>query len=95
MKNYELMTITKLSLGEEGARALSNEVKDLVNKFKGTVLNDDFWGKRKYAYTLNGETEGFYDVIKLEMPAEEMPKFKAKLNMQDKVVRYLVIADAK
>jgi small subunit ribosomal protein S6 len=92
MKNYELMTITKVDLGEDGARNLSNDIKDLISNFTGKVLNSDFWGKRKFAYELDGTTEGFYDVITFEMPADQMPKFEAKLKLLESLTRYLVTA---
>ena len=93
MKNYELMTIAKLNIGEDGARNLSNDVKDMISKFKGKILNDDFWGKRKFAYEINGATEGFYDVITFEMSTGDLLKLKSKLNLMEGLVRYLVTAE--
>ena len=93
MKSYELMTITKFNTGEEGARNISNEIKDLISKQKGKVMNDDFWGKRKFAFKVGAETEGFYDVIKFEMEPEEVEKMQLKLKTMDSLVRYLVTAE--
>ncbi len=90
MNSYEIMTITELSLGEEGARTLSNSIKDLVNSFKGKVNDSNFWGKRKYAYEIKHIKEGFYDVIKFEMSPTEVPALKAKLSLVKGLVRYLV-----
>ncbi|HLC93560.1 MAG TPA: 30S ribosomal protein S6 [Patescibacteria group bacterium] len=93
MKAYEIMTITKLDMGEEGARTLSNSIKDLIGQYKGKVLDSNFWGKRKFAYKLNNNTEGFYDVITFEMSQDNMPKLESKLNLTDGLIRYLVTAD--
>ena len=84
------MTIASVKLGEDGARNLSNDIKDLVTKHKGKVLDSNFWGKRKFAYPIKHEVEGYYDVINFEMPADGMPKFKAKLDSLDGLLRYLV-----
>lgn len=94
MKKYELMTIAKISLNEDGARALSNSIKDLISSTKGKVLNSDFWGKRKFAYEINGSQEGFYEVILFEAEPSSLDNFKTKLNLQDGLVRYLVTATA-
>jgi small subunit ribosomal protein S6 len=93
MTNYELMTISKIAIGEEGARNLSNDIKDLISKYKGKVLDSNFWGKRKFAYKIEHETEGYYDIINFEMPAESMPVFESKLNLIEGLIRYLVTAD--
>ncbi len=90
MKRYELMTISKLGLTEDGARSLSNNVKDSISGFNGKVLDDNFWGKRKFAYAINKDKEGFYNVISLEMDPVNMPKFKEKLNLIEGLVRYLI-----
>ena len=56
-------------------------------------MNDDFWGKRKFAFKVGAETEGFYDVIKFEMEPEEVEKMQLKLKTMDSLVRYLVTAE--
>lgn len=95
MKKYELMTIINIKLGEDGARDLSNTIKDMVTSLKGKVLDSDFWGKRKFSYVVEGEEEGFYEVMQLEMPPASLIEFKEKLNLNDDLVRYLVIATEK
>ena len=91
MKKYELMTITNGRLSEESARSLSNSIKDLILTSGGKVLNSDFWGKRKYAYEIKGQTEGWYDVINFDGVEASVSKIKQKLNIIDDLVRYLVI----
>ena len=90
MRKYELMTIAKITLGEDGARALSNSVKDLISANKGTTLNSDFWGKRKLAYEIKHDTEAFYEVIEFETEPDSIDNLKAKLNLQEGLVRYII-----
>ncbi|HLB52019.1 30S ribosomal protein S6 [candidate division WWE3 bacterium RIFCSPHIGHO2_12_FULL_38_15] len=92
MRKYEIMTIAKSKLGEDGSRNLSNSVKDLVSSFKGTVLDNNFMGKRKLAYPLKRESEAFYDVINFELEPAELSGFKTKLNLVDDLLRYLITA---
>jgi small subunit ribosomal protein S6 len=95
MKKYELMTIANIKLGEEGARDLSNTIKDAVTDLSGKVLDSEFWGKRKFAYLVNNEEEGFYEVLQLEMPPAGLIQLKDKLNLQDNLVRYLIVTTGK
>lgn len=90
MKEYELMTITKISLGEDGARSISNQIKDLISSGKGKVLDSDLWGKRKFSYEINHESEGRYEVIKFEANPQFIPELNSKLNYIDGLVRFLV-----
>jgi small subunit ribosomal protein S6 len=90
MKKYEIMTISDQDLGEDGARDISNKIKDLISANKGKVLDSDFWGKRALAYEINHKNEGFYEVINFEIDPDSMAKFKQKLNLINGLVRYLI-----
>lgn len=86
------MTIYKLTLGEEGARNLSNTVKDLISSLGGKVLDSTFMGKRRFAYQIKNDKEGYYDVVSFESTPESVKKLKEKLNLTDSLVRYLITA---
>ena len=89
---YELMTITKIDLGEEKAKEVSKKVQELISSLEGKVNKDDFWGKRKFAYEVEHTTEGYYDVLTFELSASKVAKLKAKLNLMQDVLRYLITA---
>jgi len=89
---YELMTITKIDLGEEKAKEVSKNVQDLIVSLGGKVTKKDFWGKRKLAYEVSHSTEGYYDVMTFEMESGSISKLKAKLNLTQEILRYLVTA---
>lgn len=91
MQKYEIMTISKGKLSEESARSLSNSTKDLITTNGGKILNSNFWGKRKFAYEIKGQSEGWYDVIEFESEEAGISKIKQKLNIVDDLVRYLLI----
>lgn len=94
MKKYELMTIININQGEDGAIKVSNSVKDLIFENGGTILNSDFWGKRNFAYEINHQNAGFYDVISFEISAEGLMKLESKLKFLDSIVRYLITAQS-
>ena len=86
------MTIYKIDLGETKAKELSKKISDLIVSFNGKVLENNFWGKRKFSYEIDKKTEGFYDVSIFEMEKDKISVFKSKLNLEEGLVRYLVIA---
>jgi len=92
MKKYEVMTIAKSKLGEDGSINLSNSIKDMISSFGGKVLDNTFMGKRKLAYPLKGDSEAFYDVINFELESGELGSLKTKLNLVDDLSRYLITA---
>ena len=87
---YEALMIFSVSGGEEGVNALKEKFNDLIAK-NGTVENVDEWGKRRLAYLINDEAEGFY--VFTTFTAE--PGFPAELEriakITDGVLRVMVI----
>jgi small subunit ribosomal protein S6 len=92
MKTYELMTIAKSSLTDQGAKDLSTQIQELVKSLDGKITKQDYWGKRKLAYEIAHNTDGYYDVLTVEMEGSALDKFKQKLSLMPELVRYLVTA---
>ena len=92
MKQYEIMTIYKLELGEQGAKDLSSKVQEAITATGGEVTATNFWGKRKFAYEIKHDTEGFYDVVNFNLEPSNLSKFEGKLKLMNSIVRYLITA---
>ena len=92
MRHYEIMTIYNIELSEDESKKTSEDVKSTITSLKGEVINQDFWGRRKFAYPINHQEEGYYDVIKFDLSGDKLEEFKKKLNLMSSVVRYLITA---
>jgi len=92
MKKYELMIIVKASLSEQDVKDVVSQDQELVKSFGGTVEKQDLWGKRKFAYEINRNTEGYYAVFNIALESEGLAKFKQKMNLLPDLIRYLVTA---
>ena len=62
LKDYEIVMVYSLSKGEEAVASLQKKFTDLIAK-NGTLGEVEEWGKKKLAYPINYETEGFYTLI--------------------------------
>ena len=76
---YEAMLVFSVVNGEEATTALVEKFKALIAE-NGTVENVDDWGKRRLAYPINDEVEGYYIVVTFT----GAPTFPAEL---DRVVK--------
>lgn len=86
------MTIYKNELGEDGAKELSKSLKEIIGSMGGKDIENDFWGRRKFAYEINHNSEGFYDVFTFDFESSNVKKLKEKLNLLNGLVRYLFTA---
>lgn len=89
---YEIMTIYKADLGESKAKDLSKKISELITSLEGSVIENNYWGKRRFAYEIKHDTEGFYDVFVFDIESSKINQLKIKLNLEDGLVRYLVSA---
>lgn len=71
--SYEAVFIFSLTLGEEGVAAMVEKFKALIAE-NSEIGEVDEWGKRRLAYLINDEAEGYYVLYNFvsgpEFPAE-------------------------
>ena len=93
MTNYETMIVISVADGEEKTQAVVEKFKALIEA-NGTIANVDEWGKRKLAYAIKYESDGYYVVITF---ASE-PDFPAELdrvaNITEGVLRLQTVKKA-
>ena len=79
-----------LSKGEEAVEALKAKFTDMISKH-GTLGEVEEWGKRKLAYPINYETEGFYVVAQFESEESFPAELDRVINITDGVLRSLIV----
>ncbi len=88
--NYEVMMVFSVANGEEAAVALKEKFTAMIEA-NGTLDSVDEWGKRRLAYLINDEAEGYYVLANFsanpEFPAELDRVFK----ITDGVLRTMII----
>lgn len=88
--NYETVMIISMKQGEEGIAAIIEKFKTLIEK-NATLQNVDEWGKRRLAYLINKESEGYYVLINFESEAEFPAELDRIYKITDGVMRSLII----
>ena len=90
-QKYETIAIFSLRNGDEGVTALVEKFKALISE-NGTIETQEDWGKRKLAYPIQDEQDGYY----LSVTFTSAPDFPAELDrvykITDGVLRSLIIA---
>ena len=87
---YEAMMVYSVAGGEEAVNALTEKFKALVAE-NGTLENVDEWGKRKLAYLINDEAEGYYVLMSFESDANFPAEFERVAKITDGVLRTMII----
>lgn len=84
--DYELTFIT----GSDDKTNLS-AVEQAVAEHEGAVGEKNTLGKRDFAYPISRLNAGYYHIWKLKIGGERIDSFKKKLNLENKIIRYLLL----
>lgn len=95
MKNYELLAILKPSLDSEELDKVVDKISEEIKSYKGTVSSIDKMGRKKLAYDVQGYRDGYFTNMILSIPAETVVEFKRNLKLNDNVLRFMFMEEAK
>ena len=88
---YEVVMIFSTANGEDQVNELNTKFKTMMEE-NGTIDSTDEWGKRRLAYPINDETEGYYSIVKFtskpDFPAELDRVFK----ITEGILRTMIVA---
>ena len=90
MKDYELTVVVHPDLEMNIDPAL-DKVKNLVKTNGGNIIKEEAEGKKRLAYSINGQDFAVYYYFDVELPAEAPAKLSSTLNITDEVMRYLLV----
>lgn len=87
---YETIMIFNPTLGEEAVSGLVQKFKDLISEH-GTIEKVEEWGKRRLAYPIEDEMDGYYVLIHFESKPDFPVELNRVFNITDGVLRTLVV----
>ncbi len=91
MRTYELMLVINPQLDEEAIDALLQRVTGIVTTRDGEIEKVEKWGKRRLAYEVEDNTEGFYVVIEFKADNEATVEVDRVLKITEEVLRFLLV----
>ena len=91
IQQYETTMILNTKKGEDGINALVEKFKNLISE-NGTIDNVDDWGKRRLAYEIEDEQEGYYVMTTFTAKPEFPAELDRIYNITDGVLRSLTVA---
>lgn len=91
MNEYELMYVLHPRLTAEEIEAAVERISALVTGPGGEIISVDQWGRRRLAYPIDRNLEGYYVLSTFKAPAEVCQPLESQLNLSEDVLRHLLI----
>ena len=90
MNKYESVVIINPSVEEEKIKELSQKFTDIINN-DGKVEKIEELGKKKLAYEVKKNKEGYYVVINFEANSDLIAELERNYRIMDEVIKFITI----
>lgn len=90
MSKYESVLIINPNLDEKELKDLTKKFEDLINGM-GKVAEVQMLGKKRLAYEINKQKEGFYVVYLFEAEFDAIAELERNYRITDNVMKFITI----
>ena len=91
MPTYEMVLVVQPELEEDALAALVEKISQTITDLGGTVQDVTPWGRRRLAYHIRNYRDGFYHLIRMQLPTEGVRSLERSLKLMEDVIRHLVV----
>ncbi|MDO8795335.1 MAG: 30S ribosomal protein S6 [Vicinamibacterales bacterium] len=90
-RQYELVYILPPDTTEQQVTELHQQLEAVVSKMHGQIEKTENWGRRKLAYEIARNKEGFYVLEVINGSGELMKELDRRLRVMEQVLRHMVV----
>lgn len=91
MKRYEVIAIVKSDLPEEDITTIIERSQTIINDRKGVIAKLDKWGKRRLAYEINKQKDGFYFLIDFAGDGPIVAEIERNFKIDDRILKFMTV----
>jgi small subunit ribosomal protein S6 len=88
---YEIGFIITPEVNEEEVKKIIESITGTITKAKGVVENLDEWGRKKLAFPIRKNLEGYYVFIQTEVDGSVIATLERRLKQMEKVLRFITL----
>lgn len=91
LPGYETTFITRAEMTDDALKALQERLSGIVTAYKGELVLQEDWGKRKLAYPIQKETRAQYTYVVYTGTSDIVHEIERNLRMNEHVLRFLTV----
>jgi small subunit ribosomal protein S6 len=91
MRNYEMIFIVRPDVADEDVQKLITQMESVVASAGGKVEKVEKMGRRRLAYRVERQREGFYVLFYVQGTGDTVREFERRLKVTDTVIKYLTV----
>ena len=94
LRKYEVMLILPPEADDKVLQGVTDRISQVLEAQGGKVGTVNKWGKRRLAFVIRHQSEGFYVVAEFEAEPETVKELDRVLALVDDVIRFKVVVRA-
>jgi small subunit ribosomal protein S6 len=94
LREYEVMLILPAEADESAVGGAVERITKVLSEGGGEVKNIDRWGRRRFAFPIARQSEGYYVVVRFTGEPSSLAEIDRTLTLADEVMRFKVVVRA-
>ena len=90
LNSYETLFVVDCANGEEVVKATVEKFTAMIAE-NGTIESVDEWGKRKLAYPINDQNDGYYVLVNFQSESDFPAELERVFGINENILRSIVI----
>ena len=90
MRKYEIIFIVK-PLEEEAVNAVVEKFTKLIANNGGTIDKEDRWGKKRLAFEIKDENEGYYVLFNVTCEPACVAECDRVMKITDELLKHMIV----
>lgn len=86
---YETLLIANPEIQKEAVEELVKKSSATLKKYGANLTKTTEWGRRRLAFEIKKQTDGYYMVIEFDGRTESVKRFQDFLALNDQVLRFM------
>ena len=91
LREYECMFILPAEADEAMVGTAVGRIEKIVTPGGGAIANIDRWGRKRFAYEIAHQNEGYYVVVRFTAAPSTQAEIDRTLKLADEVIRHKVL----
>ncbi len=91
-RRYEALVILKSVGTEQEVARQATQLEEQVKKAGGSIEQAQNMGRRRLAFRISRQTEGYYILIRFQAPTESVAELERVFRLNDAIVRFILLS---
>jgi len=91
LQRYEVIAIVLTSVTDEDITALIERSQTIITDRKGVIAKIDKWGKRRLAYEINKQRDGYYFLIDFAGDGPIVAEIERNYKIDDRILKFITV----